>query len=195
MLLLELFYEFFKIGLFSIGGGLATLPFLYELEERCDWFTKADIANMLAISESTPGPLGVNMSTYVGFSNSGVIGGVVATLGLICPSIIIIIIIANFLKKFQGNRYVESAFYGLRPASAGLIAAAGIEVARVALLNSGFTYQGFASLAGLFNWKAVILAVVLFLATNYKKLKKVHPVVFIAASAVIGVVFRFAGAA
>ena len=110
MIYLQLFYEFFKTGLFAIGGGMATLPFLYDMAERTGWFTAAQIADMLAVSESTPGPIGVNMATYVGFVSGGPVGALVATLGLVAPSIIVILIVAAFLKSFRDNRYVNAGF-------------------------------------------------------------------------------------
>lgn len=119
MMLLRLFWEFFKIGLFAVGGGMATIPFLYDLSDRTGWFTYTQLADMIAISESTPGPIGVNMATYVGYEMSGVLGSISTTLGFVAPSIIIIVIVSIFLQKFRDNRYVESAFYGLRPASSG----------------------------------------------------------------------------
>ena len=191
--LVMLFYEFFKVGLFAIGGGLATLPFLNELQVRYDWFTPDDITNMLAISESTPGPLGVNMATYVGFKNCGVIGGVVATLGLIAPSIIIIIIIARFLRKFQDNPYVRYAFYGLRPASAGLIAAAALDIGKVVVFSGTVSFASASAFFGALDLKGILFGVLLLVLTNIKKLKKIHPVFFIAFAAVIGIVFRFGG--
>lgn len=146
MIFLRLFWEFFKVGLFSIGGGMATLPFLYDLGERSGWFTMAEVADMLAVSESTPGPIGVNMATYVGFRCGGVPGGVVATLGLVAPSILVILLIALALEKFRDNRYVNGAFYTLRPASAALIAAAGWSVL-VLVLKNGETYAASGRLA------------------------------------------------
>ena len=119
MILLRLFWEFFQIGLFSIGGGLATLPFLYNLGARTGWFTTGQVADMLAVSESTPGPIGINMATYVGFTTAGIPGSIIATLGLVAPSIIIIILVAAAMKAFRNNRYVDAAFYTLRPASTG----------------------------------------------------------------------------
>ena len=101
MIYLQLFFEFFKAGLFAIGGGLATIPFLTDIGQRTGWFTSGELANMIAISESTPGPMGVNMATYVGFHTGGIAGGVIATLGLVAPSIIVILIIARFLQKFR----------------------------------------------------------------------------------------------
>ena len=110
MNLLILFVEFFKIGLFSVGGGLATLPFLYELAEK-GWYSTEFVSTMLAISESTPGPIGINMSTYVGYLQSGVLGSIIAPLGEVTPSVIIIMIIARFLQKFKENKSFQDAFY------------------------------------------------------------------------------------
>ena len=121
MIYLQLFYEFFKTGLFAVGGGLATLPFLYDMADRTGWFTRTQLADMLAVSESTPGPIGVNMATYVGYVTRGIPGAIVSTLGLVTPSVIVILIIAAFLKAFRHNRYVEAAFYGLRPASTAMV--------------------------------------------------------------------------
>ena len=179
MLLLQLFLSFFKIGLFAVGGGLATLPFLYELANTHDWISVADISNLVAISESTPGPLGVNMATYVGFLQSGPIGAIIAVLGLVTPSIIVIVIIAGFLDKFKENKIVKNVFYGLRAASCALIASAGCAVARLAFFGEKMTD---------FFWQGAILAVLLFFAI--KKLKW-HPIAFIAISAVIGIIFKF----
>lgn len=191
MILIQLFYEFFKAGLFAVGGGLATLPFLQDISAKTGWFTLDQLADMIAISECTPGPIGVNMATYVGFSTAGVPGALAATLGLIAPSIIVILIIAGFLKRFQDNRYVQAAFYGLRPASTGLIGAACISVAVTALLNLS-RFSESRAIMDLFQWKAVILAVILFFAMKHPKLKKLHPAVFLGASAVVGVLFGFA---
>ena len=120
MTCLLLFYEFFKTGLFAVGGGLATLPFLYDMAARHpEWFTVSQLADMLAVSESTPGPLGVNMATYVGYLTAGIPGAVAATMGLVAPSVIVILIVAAFLKRFWESRLVNNVFYGLRPASAG----------------------------------------------------------------------------
>ncbi len=186
MLYLQLFYEFFKTGLFAVGGGLATLPFLYDMADRTGWFTGAQLADMLAVSESTPGPIGVNMATYVGFVTGGIPGAVIATLGLVTPSVLVILIIAAFLKAFRHNRWVEAAFYGLRPASTAMVASAGLSVVAIALLNSGAT--GLA----IVNWKALALAAVILVLTRWcKPTKGLHPIVFIAASALVGIIFRF----
>ncbi len=194
MILLQLFWEFLKIGLFSVGGGMATLPFLYDLSDSTGWFTYAQLADMLAVSESTPGPVGINMATYVGYTVGGFGGAVLATLGTIIPGTVIVLIIASMLDKFRGNKYVDAAFYGLRPASTGLIAAAGVSVVGIALLNTGL-YAVTGKLTDLISIKAVALAAVLWVLTNVvKPTKKLHPVVFIAASAAVGIVFSFAGA-
>ena len=188
-LYLKLFWEFFQTGLFAVGGGMATIPFLYEMSDKTGWFTYQDLANMIAVGESTPGPIGVNMATYVGFvtgMNEGgignaILGAVTATLGLITPSILVILIIAAILKSFRDNKYVNRAFYGLRPASTGLIAAAGISVA----LSNLFDIS-----ASAINYKGWVLAILLWLLTNkVKKTKGLHPIVFIGFSAVVGILF------
>lgn len=175
--MIQLFFAFLKIGLFAVGGGLATLPFLYELAEKTDWISVADISNMVAVSESTPGPLGVNMATYVGFLKDGIFGGAIATLGLITPSIIISIVIAKMLVKFKNSKTVKDVFYGLRAASCGLIAVAGLGVAKIAFLTEN----------GVF-WKGIVLAILLFLGTRKFKW---HPIAFIAISALIGIILKF----
>ena len=191
MILLQLFFEFFKTGLFAVGGGMATLPFLYDISARTGWSTTEMLADMIAVSESTPGPIGVNMATYVGFVTAGIPGAIIATLGLITPSIIIILLIARALKAFRENPTVEAAFYGLRPCSVGLIAAAGFLVIKLALFNTEL-YQASGKLIDLFDFKAIALAAVLLVCTRYvKKLKGLHPIFFILASAVIGIVCAF----
>lgn len=184
--IIQLFIEFFKVGLFSIGGGAATIPFLYAISDKTGWFTYTDLANIIAVSEATPGAIGINMATYVGFITASILGGIVATLGLVAPSIVIIDIIAGFLEKFKSSKIVKSAFYGLRPASTGLIAAACIEIVKISLIDlNGFFSYGIASL---FKFKEIILAVVVFLLI--KKFNK-HPVFYIALSAIVGIVFKF----
>lgn len=193
MIYLRLFWEFFKVGLFSVGGGLATLPFLYSLGAKTGWFSTADVANMLAVSESTPGPIGVNMATYAGFDCAGVLGGVVATLGLVTPSVIVIVLIAMALQAFRTNKYVDAAFYTLHPASTGLIAAAGWSVFTLVLVNLD-AYRASYQQADLLQWKNLILFAVIWVLTNLvKPLKKLHPVVFLALAAVVGIVFRLGG--
>ena len=152
---------------------------------------------MIAVGESTPGPIGVNMATYVGFVTGiqdgdvlmAIFGAVVATVGLVTPSVIVILIVAAILKSFRNNRYVESAFYGLRPASTGLIAAAGLTVIATNLFFGDALLQ--ANILGAFNWKGIILAILLWVLTNVvKRTKKWHPIVFIGFSALVGIVFQ-----
>ena len=198
---LRLYWEFFKTGLFAVGGGMATLPFLKDIGQSTGWYTYTDLMNMLAVSESTPGPIGINMATYVGFTVGGIPGAVIATLGEVTPSVIVILIVAMMLKKFRDNRYVNMAFYGLRPASTGLIGAACVAVVLEvmtgikALAADGALVNTF-RLAGetLIKWPGVLLGALLIVLTNFvKPVKNWHPIVFIAFSAVVGILFRFAG--
>lgn len=188
---LRLFFEFFKTGLFSVGGGMATFPFLYDMATRTGWFTHAQLADMIAVSESTPGPIGVNMATYVGYTTGGIPGAVIATLGLATPSVVIILLIARALKAFRQSPYVDAAFYGLRPCSIGLISAAGILVVKISLMNVEL-FRESGKVLDLFNWKGIVLAAVLVYLTRYcKKTKEFHPIVFIAFSALIGILLSF----
>ena len=189
MIYLQLFWEYFKAGLFAVGGGMATIPFLYEISDRTGWFSHRDLANMLAVSESTPGPIGVNMATYVGYVTgmkeggvmNAILGALTASIGLVMPSLIVILIVAAMLKRFKNSPLVQKTFYGLRPASTGLIAAAGLSVAISNLFDEA---------ASSVNWKGCILAVVLWVLTNkVSKTKKLHPIVFIGFSALVGIVF------
>ena len=199
MTYLRLLWEFFKTGLFAVGGGMATLPFLKNIGLATGWYSQTDLMNMLAVSESTPGPIGINMATYVGFTVAGIPGAVIATVGEVTPSIIVILIVAAMLAKFRDSKLVSNALYGLRPASTGLIAAACIDVVLQVLLRassstvSGSIMKVF-SLVGNLNWRGLVLAAVLLVLTNWVKLtKKWHPIVFIGLSAVVGVAFRFGG--
>ena len=196
MILLQLFWEFFKTGLFAIGGGLATVPFLQDISAKTGWYTAGQLADMIAVSESTPGPMGVNMATYVGFTVGsqelggpvmGIVAAIIATLGLVAPSVIVIMIVAYFLKRFRSSKLVDGALYGLRPASVALISAAGVDIVLIAVLRVDSIYQ--IAQAAL-RWKALALAALVYVSTHIKKLKSLHPIWFIAASAVIGVVLK-----
>lgn len=199
---LRLYWEFFKTGLFAVGGGMATLPFLQAIGESTGWYTYTDLMNMLAVSESTPGPIGINMATYVGFTAAGIPGAVIATLGEVTPSIIVILIVAAVLHSFRNNKYVDRAFYGLRPASTGLIGAACVSVilevltsVRLIAQEGGLVKVPALDGGSLFNTRGLLLAAALIVLTNYvPKVKGLHPIVFIGLSAVVGVVFGFAGA-
>ena len=187
MIYLQLFWEFLKIGLFAVGGGMATLPFLQRLSESSGWFPQSLITDMVAISESTPGPIVINMATYVGYNVAGVPGGIVATMGEILPSIIIVVIVSKSLERFRGSRTVDAAFYGLRPAVTGLIAAAGVSVMQVAMFHVEL-YQETGSFLAAVDWRKVIFFVAAFAAIKKFKL---HPIVYIACAAVVGLVLGF----
>ena len=185
ILLLRLYWEFFKAGLFAVGGGLATLPFLSDISDKTGWFTHLQLADMIAVSESTPGPMGVNCATYVGYETAGIVGAVTATLGLITPSVIIILIIAIFLKNFKDNPFVVSVFKYLRPLSVALICVAGISVAKIAVFTEG---EG--ELYTRISRKAVVLALLVYVFSQLvKKTKGFHPIVWIALSAAAGILF------
>ncbi len=190
MILVQLFLEFCRVGLFSVGGGLATIPFLTDLGQRTGWFNSGDLADMIAISESTPGPMGVNMATYVGFHTAGIAGGIVATLGLVSSSIVIILIIAGFLQKFRRSKAVDGVFYGLRAASVALITAALLQVAKIALLFHEVPGVDGSIETQLFYWPAIILAVVIFVLVKFTPAKKLHPICFIGLAALAGAVFQ-----
>lgn len=192
--LLLLCLNFMKAGLFAVGGGLATLPFINDISNKHpDWFTKADIANMIAVSESTPGPIGINMSTYVGYHVAGIPGAILNTLSLVFPSFIIILILFRFMNRYKENRIVQSVFAGLRPAAIGLIAAAGFSVLLISLFPGfeGSTVFDWGGLSGLFRWQSLVLFAVAALATQLPKIKDVHPVWYFVVAAVVGIVFKF----
>ena len=192
MIYLRLIWEYLKIGMFSVGGGMATLPFLYDLSDKTGWFTPAQIADMLAVSESTPGPMGINMATYVGYTVGGIPGAILASLALITPGVILVLLILRVLDKFRSNKYVDGAFYGLRAASIGLITAAGLMVMKLTFILEGKEVSGALAFFSAINYKAIILAAVLIYLTRFfKPTKKLHPIVFIAFSALVGIVFGF----
>lgn len=181
MELLVMCWEFFKTGLLSIGGGLATLPFLYEMADKYPWFTRAQLSDMIAVSESTPGPIGVNMSTYAGFMVGGIPGAILATFSLVLPSIIVILVVARFLQKFSSSVVVRRTLNGLRPASVGLVASAGFGILVIALsldFSSGA--------ANWIDWKSLVLMAALAILYHFKN--KWHPIVFIGIGALAGVV-------
>ncbi len=194
MIFLELYIRFFMVGLFSIGGGLATLPFLTSMGETTGWFDAIDISNMVAISESTPGPIGINMATYIGYQIGseigapfGILGSIIASIGEVTPAVIIIIIVSKMLMKFRDSKYVEYTFYGLRAASVGLIAAAWLGVAKIAFFNSEAMAESGNFLMSV-DYKSIILSgIIFFLVTKFKK---IHPIALIALSAVVGIIFK-----
>ena len=189
-LLFQLYLEFAIIGLFSIGGGLATLPFLSDLGQRTNWFTAQLLADMVAISESTPGAIGLNMATYVGYNVEGIFGGIVATVGLITPSIIIILFIAKIIQKFKQNPFVNATFMGLRPASTALIAVAWLHIAKMACNLQNvvtFSLDGLKTVLTADIVIPFVMGLCVFLSVKFTK---IHPVLLILACAVLGIVLK-----
>lgn len=191
MTFLYLFFEFFKTGLFAVGGGLATIPFLMDIANRYDWFTQSELTDMIAISESTPGPIGVNMATYAGYRAGyamggtplGILGGIIATLSLVLPSIIVVLIVAKFLEKFKENKIVKNVFYSLRPAVIGLLIVSLLGVA----LPIFFDFSKTAFLEIVHIKELVLFALLLFGVLKFKK----HPIVYIGIGAIVGIIFKF----
>ena len=186
MTFLHLVWEFFKTGLFAIGGGLATLPFLSKMGTTYGWFTQEELANMLAVSESTPGPIGVNMSTYVGNTVGGVLGGVLTTLSLVLPSYLVILAVAKVMNRFKENRFVQGAMKTLRPASVGMVSAAVLGVLQSVLLNM--------DAVSALQWTQMValpnLLLFAILSAFYYKFQKLHPIVILAIGAVVGIVLK-----
>lgn len=180
MIYLELFLTFFKIGLFTIGGGYAMLPFIQADVVAHGWMAEKDIVNFIAVSESTPGPFAINISTYVGAEMGGVLGALCSTLGTVLPSFIVILIVAHYFEKFKSSKIVKAAMSGLKPAVIGLIGSAVVSVGMTALFPDGIGMDVFKNTD--FYVSLVIFAVMLVLA-----LKKKHPILIICLSAVAGI--------
>jgi chromate transporter len=183
MRLLYLFATFFRTGLFAVGGGLATLPFIFEIADNSDgWLTREMVGNMLAVAQSSPGAIGANLSAYVGLRYAGIPGAYAAALGLIAPSIIVILIIARMLAAFKENPVVKSLFAGFRPAAAGLLSAACFGAIALSLWNAAAPawYE-------LIRWKETLIFAALFFSIY--KFKK-HPVIYIFAAGLAGVVLK-----
>ena len=189
MIYLQLFWEFFKAGLFTVGGGLASLPFLYEISDKTGWYSYAQLADMIAISESTPGPIGINMATYVGFTSAGAFGSVIASIGFIIPPLIIASIVSRFLKKFNENKLVKGAFYGLRAVSVALVCSALVSVIEISLINVPL-FSERKNFFDLISIPGIVLAAVCWFIL---KKKNPHPVVILGMSAVAGILLGFVG--
>ena len=186
MILIELFINFFKTGLFAIGGGLATLPFLYEMAETKPWFTAKTVTDMLAISESTPGPIGVNMATFAGFTAAGIPGALISTFALVLPALLITLALAGFMKKFRENKLVNDAFVTLRPAVVALVLVAFFRVLAASVLHTdAFIKSG--KFMDIWNFPALFLMAGVFAVSQI--FKKLHPIVLIGIGAVCGIVF------
>ena len=196
MTFLLLILEFFKTGAFAIGGGLATIPFLKEMSQKRDWFTEQELLDFIAISESTPGPIGINMATYAGFkaiaekygnSAIGILGAIIAPLSLVVPSVIAVLFVARFYEKVKTNEYVSAAFAGVRASTAGLICGAMGSTFVSMVWNKGIWEETKQIFASINKVEVIAFAVFTFLIFKFKK---VHPVIFIAAGAVLGIVFE-----
>ncbi len=180
MIYLELFLIFFKIGAFTFGGGYAMLPLIQQEVLSHQWMTLEQLVNFVAVSESTPGPLAVNLSTYVGAETGGLLGAVCAMLGVVLPSFLIILLVAKFYQAFQENTLVKGCMNGLRPTVVGLIGASLLSVAGAA----------FPSTAGVTQW---VLGAVLLAAILVAHWKKVHPILLIFSSALVGILLGYTG--
>lgn len=180
MIYLELFFIFFKIGAFTFGGGYAMLPLIQQEVLSHGWMDMAQLVNFVAVSESTPGPLAVNLSTYIGAETGGLLGSLCATVGVVLPSFVIIWIVAKFYMAFQENKIVKGCMNGLRPTVVGMIAASLVSV----------TGAAFPLTASLAQW---VVALVLLGAILVAHWKKVHPILLIACSAGIGIAAGYAG--
>ncbi len=182
--ILLLMLEFFKTGLFAVGGGLATIPFLQEMSANYGWFSLEELSTMIAVSESTPGAMGINMSTYVGFSQFGVGGSILSTLSLVAPSIIVICIIARYYEKFKALTVVQHIFAGLKPAVVAFVASATISLMITTLVDTdAWAEKAYSSVL---NYRCLVFLFVLLLIR--KKFSKAHPLWFIAGAAVVGMV-------
>lgn len=186
MTCLLLFWEFFKAGLLAVGGGMATLPFIQRIMLRYpDWFGTIQLADIVAVAESTPGPIGVNAATFAGFQAAGVPGALVASLAVVLPSFIIISLIAGVMAKYRQSRLVNDLFAALRPAAMGLVAAAAFAVCQSAL----FIGWG-AGFLGAFRWWGVALFFGILACMLLPKLKKLHPIVYILIGAGLGMLIQ-----
>ena len=182
-MLIELFLTFFMIGAFTFGGGYAMLPLIQEAVLSKGWIEATQLVDFIAVAESTPGPFAVNIATYIGIQKAGLIGGAFATLGVVMPSFIIILIVATIFEKFKQSKLVKGIMSGLKPAVIGLIASAALSIGKTAFFPDGFeNFEIYGAVTALF-----IFLVALFL--EFKK--KLHPIVVISVSAVLGIAFGY----
>lgn len=186
MICLELFATFFRIGLFTIGGGYAMLPLIQQEVQIRGWMTAEALVNFVAVSESTPGPFAVNISTYVGAELAGFPGAVCATLGVVMPSFLIILLVARCFAAFQHSALVRGAMDGLRPAVVGLIGASVLSVGQEVLFPQGIAWATALSVP---FWGSVAIFALMMVLSR----KGVHPIGLIALSAVLGLGAGWAG--
>ncbi len=179
MLYLQMALEFLKIGMFAIGGGLATLPFLREISVKYGWYSLSELSNMIAVGNATPGPIGINMATYTGYSIGGILGGILSTLSIIFPSYIVILIVSTVLDKFRSSIYAKGAFKGLRPAVVAMISIALVQLAKESFLIQNTNSPSI---------KHILLFTAMFIATKIQKKNTI--LLYIIAGAIIGIIFK-----
>ena len=184
MIYINLFFTFLKIGAFTFGGGYAMLPLIRASITENNWMDDDQILNFIAVSESTPGPFAINVSTYVGMEAGGIFGSVLATLGVVLPSFIIILIVAKLYNKFKTNKYVQGAMSGLKPAVIGFIATAVLSTGITVFFPTGIKLE----VMGTF---AFITSVIIFVSMLILALKKVHPIIIIGISAAAGIAYGY----
>lgn len=188
MIIVKLMYEFFLIGLFTFGGGMATIPYLKSLAERTNWFELSFITDMIAISESTPGPIGINMATFVGYKVAGILGGIAASVSEVIPSIIIVSLVSRFYSKFKNNQITNNVFYGIRPTVTALIASAGFEVLYFSIMKTSVQLDSFFKniIYNIDYIEVIFFIIILYLIIKFKK----HPVFYIVLSGLFGIIFK-----
>lgn len=189
MIYLQLFLEFLKIGAFTFGGGYATIPLITEIVIKYDWMTMKELIDFIAISESTPGAFAVNISTYVGAKTAGILGSIVAIIGLIIPCFVIIVIIAKIYEKFKENIIVKGLLFGLTSTVVGLIASTVLTIAKEIFFPNGIDISVLSSSG--FYVSLFIFALSAFLLLN-KKIK-INPISIIGISACLGIVAGYTG--
>lgn len=182
MIWLKLYYAFFITGLFTIGGGLAAIPFLFAMVDKYRWFSTLELTNMIAISQSTPGAIGINMATYAGLNVAGFSGGVLATVALVSPAFILLFVLLPILEKYKDSVVIKSIFYALRPVSAGLVSASGLVVLMMCLIKEGHHVFDRIQFINFFVFIALTVTVL--------KVKNFTPIMLIIMGAIVGVLLK-----
>ena len=172
MIYLLLVIEYFKTGLFSFGGGYATIPFLYHISETYGWYSSKQLSDMIAVASITPGPVGVNVATYSGFTTAGILGAFIATSAVVLPSLIFVIAVAKLLAKFRENCHVQAAIYALKPAGCGLLAAIAVNLFRENITQI---------------WAYILFALLLIMSIKVKK----EPLIYLGLAAIAGLFTGF----
>ena len=166
-----LFWEFLKIGMFALGGGMVTIPFLFNLGDKYAWFSSQELVDMIAVAESSPGPIGINMATYAGFKTAGFLGGIVATCGLVFPSLIIIVIIAKILENYRDSRMFTNIMYAVHPAVIAMILVAGIELGKLVLIEP----------------ETIVIGLIFWCAIHFIRM---HPIIYIIIGGIVGIILN-----